>query len=438
MKMTEILSVTLAAAMLLGGCGAAAQSDAARQDASTDASVLLTSAEGAPVAETAAAVTENIKSSGAAVGNSASDAAETGTNAAAARILPTADELTLEQKVGQLFILRPDTLDTETEVTETDDGKKRGSAAVNASIRENMKKYQIGGVCQFGQNIVDPDQITQFNQDLQAASDIPLFIAVDEEGGRVARLANTDTFDLPKYESAAAVGAQGTEAAYEMGNTIGTYIKSYGFNVDFAPDADVNTNPDNPIIGTRAYSSDAAKAAELSSAAGQGLADAGVLPTFKHFPGHGDTAEDSHTGFAYSYRTLEEIQSCELLPFEAAVKVTPHAVMVSHISMPNITGDNTPATLSAEIISLIPDADNTLIITDAMEMQAVSDAYSSGEAAVKALLAGCDIVLMPADFEEAYNAVLAACQDGTISAERLNKSVNKILNYKETYLTTEV
>ena len=292
------------------------------------------------------------------------------------------------------------------------------------------KTMKVGGVCQFGKNILDPEQIAKFNADLQAASDIPMFIAVDEEGGRVARLANTDTFDLPKYESAAAVGAEGVDAAYEMGNTIGKYVREYGFNIDFAPDADVNTNPDNPIIGTRAFSSDAVQAAELAKAAGQGIADAGVIPTFKHFPGHGDTAEDSHTGFAYSYRTLEEIQGCELLPFAAASEVSPHAIMVSHISMPNVTGDDTPATLSEKIISLIPDAGNTLIITDALAMQAITDAYSSGEAALKAFQAGCDILFMPYDFAEAYETVLAACKDGTISMERLDRSVDKILSYK--------
>lgn len=342
-----------------------------------------------------------------------------------------ADDLTLEQKVGQLFIIRPDALDPENYTSEQcNDPKAEGVTEINDTICENIKKYQVGGVCQFGKNIVDPEQITKFNADLQNASDIPMFIAVDEEGGRVARLANTETFDLPKYESAAAVGEEGTDAAYEMGNTIGKYVKDYGFNIDFAPDADVNTNPDNPIIGTRAFSSDAAKAAKLAQAAGQGIADAGVIPTFKHFPGHGDTAEDSHTGFAYSYRTLEEIKECELLPFEAASAIGQHAIMVSHISMPNVTGDDTPATLSEQIISLIPDADNTLIITDALAMQAITDAYSSGEAAVKAFQAGCDILLMPYDFTEAYDAVLAACEDGTISTERLDKSVNKILEYK--------
>lgn len=343
----------------------------------------------------------------------------------------TAADLTLEQKVGQLFILRPDTLDKAANAVQTGVGQTKGTTAISDALRTNIQKYHVGGFCQFSQNIVSPEQISQFNRDLQAASDIPLFLAVDEEGGSVARLANTKTFKLPKYKSAATVGTKGAAAAYEMGNTIGRYVRSYGFNIDFAPDADVNTNPKNPVIGTRAFSSDAMKAAELSSAAGQGIADAGVIPTFKHFPGHGDTAQDSHTGIAYSYKTLEQIQTCELLPFVAASAVTPHAVMVSHISMPNITGDNTPATLSRQIIDLIPDADRTLIITDSMEMEAISKVYSSGEAAVKAILAGCDVILMPADFEEAYTAVLTACQNGTISAERLDKSVTKILQFKK-------
>lgn len=449
MKLSTLLPISMVTAMILSGCGAATQSNAAaavsvpQEMAAESAAKTDPDANAATTAEAVSVVEVNSAAEAATTaetvstvetGAAAKTDADAKTDSAVNNRSLKVEDLTLEQKVGQLFILRPDTLDQETQVTENNDGKKVGTTAINDSIRSNLQSYHIGGVCQFGQNIIDPDQITAFNKDLQEASDIPLFIAVDEEGGRVARLANTDTFTLPKYENAAAVGAQGTEAAYDMGKTIGTYIKQYGFNVDFAPDADVNTNPNNPIIGTRAFSSDAAKAAELSSAAGQGLADAGVIPTFKHFPGHGDTAEDSHTGFAYSYRTLEEIQSCELLPFQAASNVTPHAVMVSHISMPNITGDNTPATLSKQIIDLIPDADNTLIITDAMEMQAVTNAYSSGEAAVKSFLAGCDIILMPADFEEAYNAILAACQDGTISEERLNKSIDKILRYKNTYL----
>ena len=341
----------------------------------------------------------------------------------------TAAELTLEQKVGQLFIIRPDSLDLTLTQEEIDDAKADGVTELTDAMRETLQKYPVGGVCQFGKNIESPEQIKAFNAFLQEASDIPLFISVDEEIGAVARLANNDAFDLPQYESAAEVGAGGVDNVSSVSSTIGSYLHEYGFNMDFAPDADVNTNPDNPIIGTRAFSSDAATAAELAVAMAKGLSKEGVLPTFKHFPGHGDTAEDSHTGLAYSYRTVEELKACELLPFEAAAEAGPHAVMVGHIVVPELTGD-LPATLSADAIALVPDAENTLIVTDSLAMGAITDAYTPGEAAVQAFQAGCDILLMPDGLAEAYDAVLAAVQNGTISEERLDQSVNKILQVK--------
>ena len=202
----------------------------------------------------------------------------------AAETTLTAADLTLEEKVGQLFIIRPDSLDLTLPQEQIDDAKADGVTELTDAMRDALQKYPVGGVCQFGKNIVDPEQITAFNAALQEASDVPLFISVDEEGGAVARLANKDTFDLPRYESAAAVGAEGVDAACAMGQTIGGYLRTYGFNMDFAPDADVNTNPDNPIIGTRAFSSDAAEAADCAAAMARGLAGEGILPTFKHFP----------------------------------------------------------------------------------------------------------------------------------------------------------
>ena len=343
----------------------------------------------------------------------------------------TAADLTLEEKVGQLFIIRPDSLDLTLPQEQIDDAKADGVTELTDAMRDALQKYPVGGVCQFGKNIVDPEQITAFNAALQEASDIPLFISVDEEGGAVARLANKDTFDLPRYESAAAVGAEGADAACAMGQTIGGYLRTYGFNMDFAPDADVNTNPDNPIIGTRAFSSDAATAAEMAAAAADGLRTGGILPTLKHFPGHGDTAEDSHTALAVTYKTLDELQACELLPFAADTGL--HAVMVGHIAAPNVTGDGTPATLSPQLVALIPDAENTLIVTDSLAMDAITAAYTPGEAAVQALQAGCDVLLMPNSLPEAYAAVLEAVQNGTISEERLDRSVNKILLYKQQF-----
>lgn len=222
-----------------------------------------------------------------------------------------------------------------------------------------------------------------------------------------------------------------TDDAKNMGATIGTYLAEYGFNMDFAPDADVNTNPDNPIIGTRAFSSDAKIASRMVSAAAEGFRESGILPTLKHFPGHGDTAEDSHTALAVTYKTLEELQDCEFLPFESDTGM--HAVMVGHIATPNITGNDLPASLSSEIIDLIPDKAETLIVTDSLEMKAISDTYGSGEVAVMALKAGCDMLLMPMDLDASYQAVLDAVKSGRISEERLDESVNKILSYKEAF-----
>ena len=343
-----------------------------------------------------------------------------------------ADALTPEEKIGQLFIIRPDALDLTLPQETINDAKADGVTTLTDAMRETLQTYPVGGICQFGKNITDPEQLAQFNADLQAASRTPLFIAVDEEGGAVARLANHPAFDLPQYESAAAVGASGDPAdACAMGQTIGAYLKEYGFNMDFAPDADVNTNPDNPIIGTRAFSSDAVTAAEMAAAAADGLRTGGILPTLKHFPGHGDTAEDSHTALAVTYKTLDELQACELLPFAADTGL--HAVMVGHIAAPNVTGDGTPATLSPQLVALIPDAENTLIVTDSLAMDAITAAYTPGEAAVQALQAGCDVLLMPNSLPEAYAAVLEAVQNGTISEERLDRSVNKILLYKQQF-----
>ena len=344
----------------------------------------------------------------------------------------TADMLTLEQKVGQLFIVRPDALDLTLSQETINDAHADGVTAVTNEMRKTLQQYPVGGICQFGKNIESPSQLARFNADLQAASATPLLIAVDEEGGLIARLANNDAFNLPRYASAAAVGASGDPAdAREMGQTIGSYLKTYGFNMDFAPDADVNTNPDNPIIGERAFSSDAATAAQMAAAAADGLRENGILPTLKHFPGHGDTAEDSHTDLAVTYKTREELENCELLPFAADTGL--HAVMVGHIAAPNVTGDMTPATLSPTLIGMIPDAENTLIVTDSLAMDAITAAYTPGEAAVLAIRAGCDVLLMPNSLPEAYAAVLDAVQNGAISEARLDKSVNKILHYKEVY-----
>ena len=345
---------------------------------------------------------------------------------AAPSAAPTPDSaLTLEQKVGQLFIVRPDALDLTLAQETINDAKADGVTELTDAMRDALRTYPVGGICQFGKNISDPEQIKRFNDDLQAASQTPLFITVDEEGGRVSRLANNPAFDLPQYKNGAISDARA------MGQDIGSYLKQYGFNMDFAPVADVNTNSDNPVIGDRAFSSDAETAARMVAEAAQGLRENGILPTLKHFPGHGDTKEDSHTALAVTHKTLAQLQDCEFLPFAADTGL--HAVMVGHIAAPNVTGDMTPATLSPALVGLIPDAENTLIVTDSLAMDAITAAFTPGEAAVLALQAGCDVLLMPNGLPEAYNAVLQAVKDGTISEERLDRSVDKILRYKAVF-----
>ena len=288
-----------------------------------------------------------------------------------------ADALTLEEKVGQLFIVRPDALDLSLSQETINDAKADGVTTVTNDMRRTLQQYPVGGICQFGKNIESPSQLARFNKELQDASATPLFIAVDEEGGLIARLANNDAFTLPRYASAAAVGASGNpEDARAMGQTIGAYLKEYGFTMDFAPDADVNTNPDNPIIGTRAFSSDAGTAAAMAAAMADGLRQNGILPTLKHFPGHGDTAVDSHLGLPRVDKMEEALEQLELIPFRRAIEAGVPAIMMSHVLFPNIEPEQVPCTMSRRMVTGLLKQKlgfRGLILTDCMEMGAIRD-----------------------------------------------------------------
>lgn len=348
--------------------------------------------------------------------------------------------MTLREKVGQLFLVRPDALDPAQSQKQIDEEDAPGVQQLTDPMREMLERYPVGGICQFGKNIADPEQIIRFNADLQEASALPLFLAVDEEGGPVARLANTPTFALPQYESAAAVGAAGDpDGASRMGQQIGNYLQQYGFNMDFAPVADVATNPANTVIGDRAFSEDAGTAAVMAGAMARGLRQEGILPVCKHFPGHGDTAQDSHTGLAYTYRTKEEMQSCEWLPFVSVVQeADPCAVMVGHIAAPSLDESGQPTSLSFTVVTellrqeLLPDTE-VLVVTDSLAMGAITEQYTPGEACVQALLAGCDLLLMPDGLAEAFEAVVDAVEQGIIPEARLDESVARILRYKQQY-----
>ena len=340
--------------------------------------------------------------------------------------------MTPEEKAGQLFFVRPDALDPNQSTAQIDDSGAVGVTEMSVTLGNMLVRYPVGGVVLFEKNIRSPEQLSAFTAALQAASKTPLFIAVDEEGGQVVRLANKPAFGLPGYESAASVGAAGEGAAENMGRTIGAYLKRYGFSMDFAPVADVDTNPANPVIRARAFSSDPAVAAVMAGAMALGLSTEGIIPTFKHFPGHGDTGQDSHLGVAVTNKTRAELRECEWIPYERC-DLTGCAVMVGHIAVPEITGDLTPASLSPELVTDCLRGElgfSGLVITDSLAMQAITRSYDPGAAAVLAILAGCDVLLMSQDLRTAYNAVLEALEQGVISRERLDESVRRILEYK--------
>lgn len=330
--------------------------------------------------------------------------------------------MTLEQKVAGLFFVTPEQLTGVGQAIQAGDG-----------TREALGKYPVGGLIYFKQNIQSEEQIKEMLSNTVSFCPFPIFLGVDEEGGKVARVA--DALKLDNVGPMADIGAAGdVQAAYDANASIGNYLASYGFNVDFAPVADVLTNADNTVIGDRAFSSDPQIASLMVASAVSGLQSTGVSACLKHFPGHGDTAGDSHTGAASTERTREEMEAAEFLPFIAGIEAGSDMVMVGHISAPALTdGDNIPASLSEDIITGILRNElgyNGIVITDALDMAAVTEYYESDVAAIMALKAGADMVLMPENFEQAYEGVLNAVQDGTISEERVNDSLRRIYRVK--------
>lgn len=334
--------------------------------------------------------------------------------------------MTLREKVGQLFWVRPETLDFS-----LNPEKK----TLTQTMRQNLEQYPVGGIAVFKKNIQDENQLSSLIADFQSASKIPMIVAVDEEGGAVARLANHEAFSLPKYTSARDIGKTGEpEQARQMGRTIGGYLRFYGFNLDFAPVADVDSNPANPVIGRRAYSTDAQQTVQMVAAAVEGFHEAGMLCTVKHFPGHGDTGQDSHYGTATSYKTWEEMKAMEMLPFEAGIAAGADVVMTAHITTPNATTDGLPASLSYTMITERLRGElgfQGVIVTDALEMNAIKNHFTPAESAVAALRAGVDVLLMPSDLRAAFDGVVQAVEVGTLSEERLNESVRRILTLKQ-------
>lgn len=337
--------------------------------------------------------------------------------------------MTLEEKVGQMMM--------------PDFRKWNGTDVTRMlpEIEELVKKYHIGGVILFRENVVDTAQTVRLVHDYQqAAEKYGLLVTIDQEGGIVTRLQQgTDT------PGNMALGAtRSTELAHQVGKVIGRELSVLGINTNFAPVMDVNNNPDNPVIGVRSFGENPKLVAEMGEAYIKGLQEYGVAATAKHFPGHGDTAVDSHLGLPEIPHDKERLMNVELYPFKQAMEAGVDAIMTAHVTFPKIddtkvvsrkdgTEISLPATLSPKVITgLIRDelGFDGVVSTDAMDMQAIADHFGPVDAAIRAIQAGVDIVLMPVGLEEVTNGVLKAVSDGTISEERIDQSVRRIMTLK--------
>ena len=342
-------------------------------------------------------------------------------------------KMSLREKVGQMFFVRPEALDTTIHWTEYQDLPDYKLQQVNKTMRDVSKDYPVGGMILYAHNIVDEAQLGEFIAEIRTLNGSPL-LAIDEEGGRIARIANNENFDVPKYESMAAIAESGDPSeAYKAAFTIGSYVKEYGFDIDYAPVADVNTNPENIVIGPRAFSDDPETAAEFVVSYLNGLDSAGVIGTLKHFPGHGDVKTDTHSGYAETNKTWEEMLECEMIPFKAGIEAGAQMIMTAHIAAPKVTGDDLPATLSSVILQDKLRGElgfKGIIVTDAMDMGAITTQFGNAEAAIKSIQAGVDVVLCSKDFTQVFDAVVNAVEKGNIEETRIDESVKRILELK--------
>lgn len=347
-------------------------------------------------------------------------------------------KMTVEEKVGQM--LMPDFRNW----------NGSGFTVMNDEVKGVIEKYHLGGVILFAENVKGTEQTTRLVDGLQQASpEIPLLITIDQEGGIVRRL-QTGT-GMPGNMALGAT--RSTDLSYRVGNVIGRELNSLGINVNFGPDLDVNINPANPVIGVRSFGSDPKMVSDLGVAYIKGVQAAGVAATGKHFPGHGDTATDSHLGLPVVTHDIDTLNKVDLVPFKAAIASGVDAIMTAHVAFPAVddtkviskkdgTLVNLPATLSKKVLTDLLRTEmgfKGVVSTDALNMKAISDHFGTEESVIMAINAGTDIALMPAvvqstdqiaNLDKVYNAVVNAVKTKVIPESRTTESATRLITLK--------
>ncbi|WP_024832917.1 beta-N-acetylhexosaminidase [Ruminiclostridium josui] len=332
--------------------------------------------------------------------------------------------MSLNEKIGQMVLVGLD------------------GYSADEHARQMIEEYNVGGFILFKSNIQNSNQTLELLNSLKNINQInkvPLFLSVDEEGGRVSRLPD-EFLKLPPNKI---IGKRNdSSVSYQVGSIIGEELKSFGMNMNFAPVLDINSNPKNPVIGDRSFGTNPDLVSKLGVQTMQGLLSQNIISVVKHFPGHGDTSTDSHAGLPRVNNDIKRLRSFELKPFAAAIENGAEVVMVAHILLPKIDSEN-PASFSKTIISDILRKEmnyDGVVITDDFTMGAIVKNYNIGQAAVKSILAGSDIVLVCHDFDKqqaVISALINAAESGQLPMDRIDQSVTRILKLKQEHQITD-
>lgn len=334
-------------------------------------------------------------------------------------IMEMIQQLTLEEKIGQLLMVGME------------------GTTVSEHSRMLIEKYHVGGMILFNDNIQNMDQTLSLLNDLKAINEnnIPLFLSLDQEGGRVSRL----PAEIVKFPAAGNIGtSDDRQLANEIGEMMGNAVAAFGFNMNYAPVLDINSNPQNPVIGDRAFGSTAQIVTDLGVATMKGIQSQQVIPVVKHFPGHGDTSVDSHLQLPEVEKGQGQLEEFELIPFASAIEQGADVVMVAHILMSQLDNQY-PASLSEAVISGLLREDlqfDGVVITDDMTMGGITENFDMAEAAVKSLQAGSDIIMVAheyANVASVFEALKTAVENGDISEIDLDQHVYRILELKQRY-----
>ncbi len=339
------------------------------------------------------------------------------------KVEETLKSLSLEEKIGQMLII------------------SYRSGEMDATLKNALNNNKPGGFILFAENFTTYDKTIKLIKEIKESATIPMFISVDQEGGSVQRLKSLKDVEVTKIPDMFSLGnTKDKDLAYQVGSVIGEELKVFGINMDFAPDIDVVESRNQSFIGARSFGTDAKLVSDMGTSLAQGLSSKGVIPVYKHFPGHGSTTTDSHYDLPVINKTKDELLKKDLIPFKAAIDSGASVIMIGHLAIPKIDSNNTPASLSKTLITDLLKNElkyQGLVVTDALNMGALTKKYKEAEIYEMAINAGVDLLLMPSTSTSAIATIKDLVKSGKVKEEQIDTSVRKILKLKYEKLTDD-